>query len=60
MNKDQVKGKIKEAAGELQEQTGKLIGSKKQEARGHAREQQGKLQEKAGDLKEVLKESGKH
>jgi uncharacterized protein YjbJ (UPF0337 family) len=64
MNKQQVKGRIKEAAGEVQEQAGKLGGSKEQELKGHAREQAGKAQKTAGDLKEnlkdVLRESGKH
>ena len=60
MNKHQIKGRLKEAAGEVQEQAGKLIGSKEQEVKGHAREQAGKAQKKAGDLKEVLRESGKH
>lgn len=60
MNKQQVKGSIKEAAGEVQEQAGKLIGSKQQELKGHAREQAGKAEKKGGDLKQVLRESGKH
>lgn len=60
MNKHQVKGSIKEAAGDLQKETGKLVGSKEQEVKGHAREKAGKAQKKAGDLKEVLRESGKH
>lgn len=64
MNKHQIKGRIKEAAGEVQQQTGKLIGSKRQEAKGLAREQSGEAEKNAGDLKEnlkdVLRESGKH
>ncbi|WP_332815824.1 CsbD family protein [Ramlibacter sp.] len=52
MKKDQVKGKLKEAAGETQEQAGRLRGDREQEARGHAREQEGKVQKKVGDLKE--------
>jgi uncharacterized protein YjbJ (UPF0337 family) len=50
MNQDQVKGKLKEAAGEVQEQAGKLTGNREQEARGHAREQEGKVQKKVGDV----------
>ncbi len=60
MNKHQIKGRLKEAAGEVQQQAGKLSGSKEQELKGHAREQAGKAQKQAGDLKEVLRESGKH
>jgi uncharacterized protein YjbJ (UPF0337 family) len=51
MNEHQVKGKIKEAAGETQEQIGKATGNRDQQARGHAREQEGKVQKKAGDVK---------
>ena len=52
MNEHQVKGKLKEAAGETQEQVGKMTGDADQQARGHAREQEGKVQKKAGDVKE--------
>lgn len=64
MNKHQIKGRIREAAGEVQQKTGKLTGNKDQEMKGQAREQAGKAQKNAGDLKEdlkdVLRESGKH
>lgn len=56
MNKDQIKGKVKEIAGETQEQIGKVTGSTEQQARGHAREQEGKLQKKVGDVKEGVKD----
>lgn len=59
MNKDQVKGNIKEAAGEVQEQFGKVVGSPSQQVKGHAREQAGKAQEKVGDVKEAVKDSTK-
>ena len=60
MNKQQVKGRVKEAVGTVQQQAGKLVGSKEQQLKGVAREQAGKAQKLAGDLKEVLRESGKH
>jgi uncharacterized protein YjbJ (UPF0337 family) len=56
MNKDQVKGKIKEAAGETQEQAGKLTGNTDQQAKGHAREFEGKAQKKMGDVEEGVKD----
>ena len=59
MNKDQVKGRVKEAAGEVQEQFGKLVGSKEQEAKGHAREFAGKVQKNAGDVREQIKDDAK-
>lgn len=52
MKEDQAKGKLKEAAGEVQEHLGRARGDREQEARGHAREQEGKVQKKVGDLKE--------
>lgn len=56
MNKDQVKGKLKEAAGEAQERTGRAVDSAEQEAKGHAREVEGKTQKKVGDLEEAAKD----
>ena len=56
MNKQQVKGKLKEAAGEVQERTGRLVGSTEQEAKGHAREVEGKAQKKLGDVKQGVKD----
>jgi uncharacterized protein YjbJ (UPF0337 family) len=58
MNKDQIEGKIKEGAGEVQEHVGRAVGSRDQEAKGHAREFEGKAQKKVGDLKEAAKEAG--
>jgi uncharacterized protein YjbJ (UPF0337 family) len=55
MNKDQVKGSVKEAAGKVQKNTGKAIGSTEQQAKGMAREAEGKMQKSLGDAKEDLK-----
>lgn len=54
MNKDQVKGALKEAAGEAQEHLGRLVGSKEHEAKGHAREMEGKAQKNYGNAKETI------
>lgn len=59
MNKDQIKGKIKEVAGEIQEHTGKAIGNKEQQAKGHKREMEGKVQQTAGHVKESIKDAVK-
>ena len=59
MNKDQVKGRIKEAAGETQEHLGRMVGSKEQEAKGHAREMAGKVQKNVGDAREAVKDAAK-
>ncbi|HYN58488.1 MAG TPA: CsbD family protein [Rubrivivax sp.] len=55
MNKDQVKGAVKEAAGKVQQKAGKMIGSSEQEAKGLTTKLQGKAQKKVGDAKEALK-----
>lgn len=57
MNKDQIKGRVKEAAGEAQEHLGRATNSPEQEAKGHAREQAGKVQKNYGDAKEEVKET---
>ena len=57
MNKDQVKGTIKEVAGKVQEKTGAVVGSAEQRAKGLVKEAEGKAQKKVGDAKEVIKDS---
>ena len=57
MNKDQVKGGLKEAAGKVQEKTGELVGSKSQQAKGMTKEVEGKAQKSVGDAKETLKDA---
>ena len=57
MNKDQVKGAVKEATGKVQQKTGQLLGSSKQEAKGLATKLEGKAQKKVGNVKEALKDA---
>jgi uncharacterized protein YjbJ (UPF0337 family) len=57
MNKDQVKGAIKEAAGKLQQKTGQILGNKDQQAKGLLKKVQGKAEQKVGDAKEALKDA---
>ena len=57
MNKDQVKGAAKEAAGKVQQKTGQIIGSSMQEAKGLETKLDGKAQKKVGDAKEALKDA---
>jgi uncharacterized protein YjbJ (UPF0337 family) len=52
MNKDQVKGSVKQAAGKVQQKTGEVIGSEKQQAKGIAKQVEGKVQKGIGDLKD--------
>jgi len=59
MNKDQVKGAIKDAAGKVQEKAGQLVGSEEQQIKGLGKQGSGKLQKKFGDAKEVIKDAVK-
>ena len=56
MNKDQVKGEAKNVAGKIQEQAGKLVGSKEQQVKGLTKQISGKVQKGVGDAKETLKD----
>lgn len=58
MNKDQVKGSLKDAAGKVQEKTGQLIGSAEQQLKGVKKQVQGKAQKAVGDIREVVKQAG--
>jgi uncharacterized protein YjbJ (UPF0337 family) len=57
MNKDQVKGAIKDAAGKVQQQTGKVIGSTEQQVKGLVKQVEGKVQKSLGDVKEAVKDA---
>lgn len=59
MNQDQVKGKLKEGAGEVQERTGRALNDREQEAKGHAREMEGKVQKKTGDVEDAADDLAK-
>ena len=59
MNKDQVKGATKEAAGKVQEAAGKLVNSKEQQAKGLGKQVAGNVQKNYGDAKENLKDASK-
>jgi uncharacterized protein YjbJ (UPF0337 family) len=59
MNKDQVKGSIKDVAGKVQEKAGELTGSTDQQIKGIAKQVEGKTQKAVGDVKEVLKDAGR-
>ena len=60
MNKNQVKGMAKDIAGKVQEGTGKLVGSKEQQAKGLGKQISGTAEKAYGDAKEALKDANKH
>jgi uncharacterized protein YjbJ (UPF0337 family) len=57
MNKDQVKGRAKEAAGKVQEATGKAVGSTNQQVKGNIKKNVSAAQAKFGDAKSDVKNS---
>lgn len=59
MNKDQIKGTIKSAAGKVQEAAGNAVGSDEQRLRGLKKQVEGQTQKTVGDVKEVVKDAGK-
>lgn len=59
MNKNQVKGTVKDVAGKVQEKAGQLVGSKEQQVKGLGKQISGKVEKAYGDVKEVIKGSTK-
>jgi len=59
INKDQVEGRAKEAAGKIQEVAGKTMGSGTQQAKGMANKVAGKVQATYGDAKETMRDHAK-
>ena len=51
MNRDQVKGRMKEAVGKIQQKAGKATGSISQQAKGLAKQGVGKVQKNVGDAR---------
>jgi len=54
MNKDQVKGAVKDVGGKAQEEVGKLTGSEEQQVKGLKNQVEGKVQKGVGDVKEAF------
>ena len=59
INKDQVEGRAKEAAGKVQEVAGKAVGSETRRAKGMAKKVGGAAQATYGDVKENVKDHAK-
>lgn len=56
MNKDQVKGAVKDASGKVQEKAGRVTGNQEQESKGLGKQAEGKTQKTVGDVKEAVKD----
>ena len=59
VNKDQVKGRTREAKGKVKEVTGSLVGNEKLEAKGKIQKTLGEAQAKFGDVKKDISEAKK-
>jgi uncharacterized protein YjbJ (UPF0337 family) len=59
MNKDQVKGTLKEMAGKAQAKLGDVTDNPKQQAKGHAKAIAGIAQQAVGDAKALVKDAKK-
>jgi len=53
-NKDQIAGAAKDLGGKIQEEAGKLVGSKEQELKGLQNQAGGKMQQAVGDIKAMV------
>jgi len=51
MNRDQAKGRMKEAMGKVQEKAGRATGSLKNQVKGLGKEASGKIQKTVGDAR---------
>ena len=52
MNRDQVKGSVKDAAGKIQRKAGEMTGSAKQQIKGAAKQVEGKIQKGMGNARD--------
>jgi len=57
MNTDQVKGVFKQAAGKVQTQFGKTVGSTEQQIKGRMIMAEGLAQQAVGDVREMVKDA---
>ncbi|HZR28538.1 MAG TPA: CsbD family protein [Terriglobales bacterium] len=57
MNKDEIKGKMKEVEGRVQQKVGEWTGSKENQVKGVGKQAEGKLQEGVGKLKDAGREA---
>lgn len=55
MNKNQIKGAVKDVAGKVQKEAGILSGSKEQQVKGLNKQISGKAEKAYGDAKDAVK-----
>lgn len=54
MNRNQIRGGFKDAAGKIQKKFGQMVGSERHEAEGTMTQAEGKTQKTAGDVTDSL------
>lgn len=59
MNRDQVKGAAKDAAGKIQRKAGELTGNTSQQLKGGAKQVVGKVQRAAGNVRDDAERDAK-
>lgn len=59
MNKDQIKGRVEQAKGNVKEGAGKIVGNDRLQTEGLADQVKGKVQAGYGDAKEDAKDKAK-
>ena len=59
MNKNQISGSVKDMAGKVQREAGKLVGNHEQQAKGAHLQVEGKAEKRLGDAKEIVKDAVK-
>ncbi len=57
MNKNQIKGRIEQATGQVKQVAGRLVGKRELEQKGRIQKAGGKIQSEYGDVKEDIKDS---
>lgn len=60
MNRDQIKGGLKDTAGRIQRKFGQLFGNERQEAQGATTQVEGKTQKTVGDATDTLEKATKN
>ena len=57
MNKDHVKGTVKEIAGKVQQKVGEMTGNTESQVKGVGKQIEGKVQKGVGDVKDAADEA---
>jgi uncharacterized protein YjbJ (UPF0337 family) len=57
MNKDQLKGHLKDLAGKAQQKLGEMTGNRAQQAKGLMKQAEGKAQKGVGDVRNIARDA---